>query len=214
VLAAFDAPVNVELKMEDSTPCAPPKRGDFAAAMVSALHADTHVRRVLVSSFDPAALDAVHAADASVELALLAFAPHDPADAKQRGFQAIQLQSLLASAEQIAAIHAAGLEAHVWTVDAPDKMGELIDLGVDRIITNEPDRLALLRDERCAAYTCPPAADPPPPAVSPTADGSGSCAVRGRSARPAGACSGVLWAALALLGLAARRRPRAPRRGA
>ena len=39
--------------------------------------------------------------------------------------------------------HAGGREVHVWTVDDPDVMAWLLDLGADGIITDRPD---LLRD--------------------------------------------------------------------
>ena len=35
--------------------------------------------------------------------------------------------------------HAAGLAVNVWTVDDPDRMVELVALGVDGIVTNVPD---------------------------------------------------------------------------
>jgi glycerophosphoryl diester phosphodiesterase len=42
----------------------------------------------------------------------------------------------------IAAAHARGLHVHVWTIDEPDAMSELLDLGVDGIMTDRPDRLS------------------------------------------------------------------------
>ncbi len=39
--------------------------------------------------------------------------------------------------------HALGLHVHVWTIDEPDQMNELLDLGVDGLMT---DRTDLLRD--------------------------------------------------------------------
>lgn len=43
----------------------------------------------------------------------------------------------------IAAAHRRGIEVHVWTIDEPAQMTELLDLGVDGLVTDRPD---LLRD--------------------------------------------------------------------
>jgi glycerophosphoryl diester phosphodiesterase len=43
----------------------------------------------------------------------------------------------------VAAARRRGIEVHVWTVDEPDQMRELIDLGVDGLMTDRP---AVLRD--------------------------------------------------------------------
>ncbi len=43
----------------------------------------------------------------------------------------------------IATAHDRGLQVHVWTIDDPDEMHELLDLGVDGIMTDRP---GVLRD--------------------------------------------------------------------
>ena len=41
------------------------------------------------------------------------------------------------TAELVDAAHAAGLAIYTWTVDEPDDIKRLADLGVDAIITND-----------------------------------------------------------------------------
>ncbi|MHC4399601.1 MAG: glycerophosphodiester phosphodiesterase family protein [Planctomycetota bacterium] len=48
----------------------------------------------------------------------------------------------------VSRVHGQGKEVHVWTVNDPDKMLEVIDLGVDNIITDEPGILVDLLQKR------------------------------------------------------------------
>ncbi len=48
----------------------------------------------------------------------------------------------------VAAAHSHGLHVHVWTIDEPAEMHRLLDLGVDGVMTDRPDRLADVMRER------------------------------------------------------------------
>jgi glycerophosphoryl diester phosphodiesterase len=44
--------------------------------------------------------------------------------------------------------HKAGIAVHVWTIDEPDEMARLLDLGVDGIMTDRPSVLKQVLCER------------------------------------------------------------------
>ena len=48
----------------------------------------------------------------------------------------------------LAAAHARGLQVHVWTVDNPDECTEMLDLGVDGVMTDRPAMLRELLEKR------------------------------------------------------------------
>jgi len=61
--------------------------------------------------------------------------------AQKMGIGSIHLQESIVNSRLVKIAHDAGLRLHVWTVDEENRMRELLNLGVDGIITNTPDRL-------------------------------------------------------------------------
>jgi glycerophosphoryl diester phosphodiesterase len=87
----------------------------------------------------------------------------DPGDPRGLGLDALSLKRSLATRRRVHACQAAGVETHVWTVDAPKEMTRLIRLGVTSIITNRPALLRLVLAEELGfpdAEVSPPTAGP------------------------------------------------------
>ena len=97
---------------------------------------------VIVSSFDIDSVDRIHQLDPSIPVAWLVWAQAEPTMLIERaaahGVQAIHPHDLLVDAGFVSKAHGAGLAVNVWTVDDLGRMAELIDMGVDGIITNTP----------------------------------------------------------------------------
>ena len=54
----------------------------------------------------------------------------------------------MVDARTVTAAHRAGLQVHVWTVNEPEEMRRLLDLGVDGLVSDRADLLAQVLRER------------------------------------------------------------------
>lgn len=120
--------VNVEIK------------GAPAGAVVAAVRA--WGGEVIVSSFDPAVVDAVRAVDPGVPTAQLTFLLDRPLDETlawvvERGHRWWHPSHLIVDEATVAAAHAAGLGVNTWTVDDPARIAELASWAVEGIVTND-----------------------------------------------------------------------------
>jgi len=61
--------------------------------------------------------------------------------AVRHGGEGVSVWEAGLDAEDVAAIHGAGLQAWVWTVNDPVRAAELLELGVDGICTDDPELL-------------------------------------------------------------------------
>ena len=140
VLAACDGMVvNVEIKNAPQDQGWDPTEA-VAALTAAAIEEAGWTERVIVSSFQPATLRAVQAADGRLALgALWGFATEPGpalAEAAAAGFRAVHPFVTAVTPELVAEAHAAGLAVNVWTVNAPDDLRAMVELGVDTVITD------------------------------------------------------------------------------
>jgi glycerophosphoryl diester phosphodiesterase len=140
VLAVCDGmTVNVEIKNAPADP------GWDPAELVAAVTAETveaagWTERVIVSSFQPATLHAVQAADERLALGALWGFGADPERgleaAAAAGFRAVHPFVLAVTPELVGRAHALGLAVNTWTVNGPDQLRSMVQLGVDTVITD------------------------------------------------------------------------------
>jgi len=153
-LNAFpEARFNIDIKEERAA----------APAAAAILHARA-AHRVLLTSFSAANRKAATTAlpDVAVSPSVSEFVPAlvgaklgiRPLTRRAlRGFAAVQIPQRrgplrLVTARTVRAVHTAGAEVHVWTIDDVADMTRLLDLGVDGIVTNRCDLLKGLVDAR------------------------------------------------------------------
>jgi glycerophosphoryl diester phosphodiesterase len=158
--------LNVEIKSSPLAPeeTLPPDR--FAGAVIGTLRSLGFERRAIVQSFDWRVLQQVREIAPEVEVAHLTvqrpwmdtLCSDGTPSLWTAGFDlrsAGSVPLLVTEAggarwapyhedltpDDLDEAHALGLEVLVWTVNDPERMRELIDLGIDAIITDYPDRL-------------------------------------------------------------------------
>lgn len=147
--AAFDAcgdlVVNVEIKNLPGEPDFDPDESIASAVARWVVGGGLH-ERVLVSSFNRKAIDRCLAVDGSVPTAfLVTLAPdRDLAgrvvdQTRRHGHRALHPHHVGVTPHLVELCRAVGLACNTWTVDDPQRMRELADLGVDAIVTNVPD---------------------------------------------------------------------------
>jgi glycerophosphoryl diester phosphodiesterase len=143
-----DAPMNIEIKQVQPSIVAP---------LCELVRAYGMAERVLVASFDQETIRAFRRACPEVastagedevrvlyvlSRAWLGRIYSAPAEAAQVPEYSGDLH--VVTPRFLSAAHGRGMEVHVWTVNEPDDMGRMLDLGLDGIITDYPDRLLAL----------------------------------------------------------------------
>lgn len=134
--------VNVEIKNWPSDPDFDPEIR-LADAVVEILAVHRPAGGVVVSSFHFGTIDRVRALAADVPTAWLVHQALDPvvaiARAAAAGHPGIHPHASMVDEAFVARAHGAGLFVNTWTVDDPERIAELVALGVDGVVTNRVD---------------------------------------------------------------------------
>jgi glycerophosphoryl diester phosphodiesterase len=143
---------NIELK-SDSTLYGTYQPGpdEFARLVLGVVDEIGLSDRCILQSFDPAILEVIHKERPEIPLALLV---EDNADLETQLARLTFTPAIysphftLANKKVLKALRAMDIELVVWTVNEPADIKRMLDLGVDGIISDYPDRVLTLLEGR------------------------------------------------------------------
>ena len=133
------AKLNIEIKPAPETP-------DLVRRVVEILQAENAVDGTIIASLNLGLLEEVHELEPGLRCAQLVHTSIGRLD--ERGHDILAVRAALATPDAVVRAKRLGYELHVWTVNEPSAMSRYIDMGVDNIITDRPDVLAQLLEER------------------------------------------------------------------
>jgi len=153
VCATHELSVNVEIKSDPAEPDFDDEyrvAGEVATILAAQPFVADGTARHLVTSFDHRCLARVRQVEPSLRTGQLAVHIVDVEQVIRRahaaGHVAVNPWHPFVDVGFMTLAQAAGLEVYPWTVDDPDRMRELLALGVDGIITNVPDVMCAILD--------------------------------------------------------------------
>jgi glycerophosphoryl diester phosphodiesterase len=144
LLDGFGARIALNLELKQGS------RGAYAglpALAVSAVRARRLEKRTLYSSFYDPVLHDLRSIDREARIALLISrrAPQGWVErARALGAEAVNPELPLVDRDFVERAHGEGLAVYVFTVDPLEEMQRLLELGVDGLFTNVPDRMRRL----------------------------------------------------------------------
>jgi glycerophosphoryl diester phosphodiesterase len=134
---------NIEIKsLPEGDRIFHPEVAEFAEILYRTVKSHGTLARTTVQSFDPRALEATHKLDAQVSTALLV----ENSDGFQKNIARLSFVPDIYSPNQefvdqalVNAAHAQNIQVIPWTVNDEKRMRELVEMGIDGLITDYPD---------------------------------------------------------------------------
>jgi len=141
---------NIEIKSDPELYGAfQPQPLEFVHIVINTLDSIGITDRCMLQSFDPAILEVIHAERPEIPLAYLVEGHGSlEEDLAKLTFQPsiYSPQFTMADEPLLQAIRAKGMELVVWTVNEPADIKRMLDLGVDGIISDYPNRVFAIQD--------------------------------------------------------------------
>jgi len=131
--------LNVEVKVSRPSP-------EIAARVVELIVSERADSFCFITSFDRGTVEEVKRLAPGLRTGLI-FGSDYPADVLSASWEIVSAHHGIVDSTFVARAHRAGKEVHVWTVNDPGRMRDLLRLGVDSIITNRPDILRQVLSE-------------------------------------------------------------------
>ncbi len=118
------------------------KHGGFEAQAVELIKKYTNPEKTMVSAFDTKSLNDVHELLPELQLGFIYNRTQDEESRHNCPVDVVIPQFRLASRELIEEVHDEGLKVWAWTVNDESEITRLLNLGVDGLITDHPERVA------------------------------------------------------------------------
>ena len=131
--------LNIELKATGDV-------NALADNVMGILHDEDFTDQALVTSLNYSAIVRVRERDPEIRTGFIV--ARSIGNIARLDVDAVVVESALAGRLQILEVQRRGKEIHVWTVNHPVDMVEYVELGVDNILTDRPDVLASILEER------------------------------------------------------------------
>jgi glycerophosphoryl diester phosphodiesterase len=145
--APYPVRLNVEIKIRGPSESVPVR--EFAGLVVEAIRGSELEGRVMVQSFEAEALRAVGERAPEIPLAMLVRKRASYGRLlEQSGAEVLSPKAAGLRREDVETFQARGIRVIPWTVNEKKEMRRLLEWGVDGIITDYPDRLLELLEER------------------------------------------------------------------
>ncbi len=133
--------LNIEVKLHGH-------ERDIAKLVVDTIRREKFEQECIVTSFGHNVADEIKALAPELKVGYI-FGKEEYHEGVFEGpVEVLSVNHYLVSEEFMARARAAHKEVHVWTVNEKSLMHRMMDLGVEAIITNYPDRLAEVMEER------------------------------------------------------------------